>query len=158
MAWRWNARRLIVSAFVFFHLSAIVRLDDSSLLYQGSRPGLFTGITSCRRGMWQWWAIFAPDPVRDTVVLDAEIVDAKGMRHIFEFPRLADLPWWQKMPRYRQPKFVGNMSVSEYFATRKFVARYAVRQMELRARGVSPVGEPLLQDQGYAASRGDGGL
>ena len=75
---------------------------------------IFTGTTCLPTGMWQWWAIFAPDPVRDTFVLDAEIVDAKGMRHIHEFPRLADLPWWQKVPRYRQPKFTGNMALSEY--------------------------------------------
>jgi hypothetical protein len=66
-------------------------------------------------------------------LLDAEIVDGKGIRHIYEFPRLADLPWWQKLPYYRQPKFVNNMESPEYLGTRMFVARYAVRQMEMES-------------------------
>lgn len=132
MAWRWNARRLIVSAFVLLHLSAVcVWLLPPCYIKDHVQDYFRYYILPS--GMWQWWAIFAPDPIRDTVVLDAEIVDGKGMRHIFEFPRLANLPWWQKMPLYRQPKFVGNMQVSEYFATRKFVARYAVRQMEMQS-------------------------
>ena len=45
-------------------------------------------------GLWQWWAMFAPEPINETFVLDAEVIDAKGMRHIHEFPRIGDLPWY----------------------------------------------------------------
>ena len=100
--------------------------------------------------MWQWWAIFAPDPIRNTMVMDAEIVDAKGMRHIFEFPRLADLPWWQKVPRYRQPKFTANMVVDEYAPQRKFTAKYAVRQLDMKPEALPAGRESLLSRHRFA--------
>jgi hypothetical protein len=131
VAWRWNARRLFVSAFVIFHLSAICLWTMPPCFIKGHLEPYFKYYV-LPTGVWQWWAIFAPEPVRDTMVLDAEIVDAKGMRHIHEFPRLAELPWWQKIPRYREPKFTGNMASPEYYTSRKFVARYAARQMDLR--------------------------
>jgi hypothetical protein len=53
------------------------------------------------------------------------------MRHIYEFPRIADLPWWQKIPRYRNPKFTSNMGLQEYDRHRTFTARHAVRQLGL---------------------------
>jgi hypothetical protein len=82
-------------------------------------------------GLWQWWAIFAPDPIRSTQVLEAEVIDAKGMRSVYEFPRMGDLPWWSKLPRYRNPKFTANMSSHEYVKQREFTARHAVRQLGL---------------------------
>jgi hypothetical protein len=130
LAWRLNARRLIVSAFVLFHLSAIC-LWTTPHSYIKAHLEPFYKYYVLPTGVWQWWAIFAPDPVRDTLVLDAEIVDAKGMRHIYEFPRIAELPWWDKMARYRQPKFTGNMSNAEYEGSRKFAARYAARNLDL---------------------------
>jgi len=38
----------------------------------------------------------------ETAVLESEVIDANGMRHIYEFPRVADLPWWKKLPSARQ--------------------------------------------------------
>jgi hypothetical protein len=69
--------------------------------------------------------------VRDTIVVDAEVIDAKGIRHIFEFPQIGDLPWWSKIPRYRNPKFTSNMSNGEYAKQRQFSARHVVRQLGL---------------------------
>ena len=95
-----------------------LRLDDSSLLHQGPPRALLQVLRVADRHVAMVGDL-RTRPVRDTIVLDAEIVDAKGMRHIFEFPRLADLPWWQKIPRYRQPKFTGNMTAPEYFGSAK---------------------------------------
>jgi hypothetical protein len=131
VAWRWNARRLFISAFVLFHLSALcVWTVPPCLIKERVTP--FYRYYVLPLGMWQWWAIFAPDPIRNTMMLNAEIVDAKGMRHLFEFPRLADLPWWQKTPLYRQPKFAANMGMPEYAGQRKYTARYALRQIEMK--------------------------
>jgi len=131
VAWRWNARRLLVSAFVLFHLSAVCVWTLPGC-YIKDHVQEFYRYYVLPTGMWQWWAIFAPDPVRNTCTLDAEVVDAKGMRHIFEFTRIAELPWWQKITRYRQPKFVNNMANPEYAMSRPFTARYALRQTELK--------------------------
>jgi hypothetical protein len=75
-------------------------------------------------------------------MLDAEVIDAKGIRHVYEFPRIADLPWWQKIPRYRNPKFTCNMGSGEFAKQRGFTARHAVRQLGLGPE-VFPVGVNL---------------
>ncbi|HZW31914.1 MAG TPA: hypothetical protein VFF52_14475 [Isosphaeraceae bacterium] len=137
MAWRWTARRVGISAFVIFHLSALIfwTMPNCAIKERFQSPYRFYVLPL---GIWQWWAIFAPDPPRCTNVLDAEVIDAKGMRHVYEFPRIADLPWWQKIPRYRNPKFNCNMGSEEYAKHREFTARHAVRQLGLGAE-VFPV-------------------
>ena len=104
MSWRWTAWRAVISAFVLFHISALMiwTMPTCQIKERFSAPYYYYVLPL---GIWQWWAIFAPDPIKDTLVLDAEVIDAKGMRHIHEFPRIGDLPWYGKLPRYRQPKF-----------------------------------------------------
>lgn len=132
MAWRWTAWRLGVSAFVAFHLSAIClwTLPQCPIKQRFECVYRYYVLPS---GMWQWWAIFAPDPIKNTLELSVEVVDSKGLRHIFDFPRLAEMPWWQKALYYREPKFVSNMCVDEYLVTRGSVARYGVRRLGLPA-------------------------
>ena len=73
-------------------------------------------------GLWQCWWMFAPDPMGDTAVLETEVIDAKGMRHVYEFTKVADLPWWKKLPRFRHPKFTCNLMMVEYAVQREFAA------------------------------------
>jgi hypothetical protein len=137
VAWRWTARRLVISAFVLFHLSALIiwTMPPCAIKERFAKPYYYYVLPL---GIWQWWAVFAPDPVRNTAVVNAEVVDCKGIRHIFEFPRIGDLPWWAKIPRYRNPKFTNNMSNNEFAIQRKFSARHAVRQL-----GLGPEAFPL---------------
>jgi hypothetical protein len=130
MAWRWTARRWALSAFVLFHLSALVMwtMPHSAIKALCQSPYRYYVLPL---GLWQWWGIFAPDPMRQSMVLNAEVVDAKGMRHTYEFTRLGDLSWWQKFPRYRNCKFTANMLTDEYKTHRTFTARHAVRQLGL---------------------------
>jgi hypothetical protein len=130
MAWRWTARRLGISAFVIFHVSALMlwTMPNCAIKERFQSPFRFYMLPL---GLWQWWAIFAPDPPHCTNMLDAEVIDAKGMRHVYEFPRIADLTWWQKIPRYRNPKFTCNMGSPEYAKHREFTARHAVRELGL---------------------------
>jgi len=108
VAWRWTARRLVISAFVLFHLSALMiwTMPSCYIKDRFNKPFHYYVLPL---GIWQWWAIFAPEPVRDTTVVNAEVVDVKGIRHIHEFPRVRDLSWWSRIPRYRNPKFTNNM-------------------------------------------------
>jgi hypothetical protein len=137
VAWRWTAQRLVISAFVLFHLSALMiwTMPSCYIKERFNKPYHYYVLPL---GIWQWWAIFAPDPIRNTTVVDAEVVDSKGIRHRFEFPRIGDLPWWSKIPRYRNPKFTNNMSNNEYALQRQFAARHAVRQL-----GLGPEAFPL---------------
>jgi hypothetical protein len=144
MAWRWTARRRALSAFVLFHLSALMVWTMPQCALKASVQGPYRYYV-LPLGLWQWWAIFAPDPVRNTMVLSAEVVDARGMRHTYEFPRLAELPWWQKVGRYRQPKFTSNLLGDEHKRQREFTARHAVRQLGLGAESF-PVWVSLFVD------------
>jgi hypothetical protein len=132
MAWRWAARRLGISAFVIFHVSGLMIWTMPQCLIKETCAAPFRYyMLPC--GLWQWWAIFAPEPLRNSTTLEAEVVDAKGMRYVYEFPKIGDLPWWQKIPRYRVPKFTANMGGGEYALHRVFTARHAVRQLGLGA-------------------------
>jgi hypothetical protein len=130
LAWRWTARRLILSAFVAFHLSALIMwtLPPCMIKERCLMPYRYYVLPL---GIWQWWAIFAPDPVKENVLLEAEVVDAKGIRRTYEFPTIGDLSWWARIPRYRHPKFTGNMMDPEYAKQRVFTARHVVRQLGL---------------------------
>jgi hypothetical protein len=130
MAWRWTARRWAIWAFVLFHLSALVMwtMPFCAIKAQFQSPYRYYILPL---GLWQWWSIFAPDPMRQSMTLNAEVVDTKGMRYTYEFPRLADLPWWEKFPRYRNCKFTANMLIDEYKTHRTFTARHVVRQLGL---------------------------
>jgi hypothetical protein len=137
MAWRWTARRVVISAFVIFHLSALAiwTMPDCAIKSQCGPPYRYYMMPL---GLWQWWAIFAPDPIRSTFTLNAEVIDAQGMRHDYAFTRLADLTWWQRIPGYRNCKFTANMGAEEYAKHREFTARHAVRQLGMSAE-VFPV-------------------
>lgn len=130
MAWRWTARRWAISAFVLFHLSALViwTMPQCAIKATCESPYRYYVLPL---GIWQWWAIFAPDPMGQSTVLNAEVIDAKGMRHTYEFPKLGNLSWWEKYPRYRRCKFTANMMSEEFKVQRTFTARHAVRQLGL---------------------------
>ncbi len=133
MGWRWTAQRALISAFVAFHLTATVIwiIPHSPLKFM-----LFPMFTRYMipLGLWQSWWMFAPDPLRETLVLEAEVIDAQGMRHLFEFPKVADLSWWRKLPRFRHSKFTSNLTIDEFAIQREFTARHAVRQLRLEPR------------------------
>jgi hypothetical protein len=132
VVWRWTAWRLLISAFVIFHVTAtVIWLTPNSPLKQRVMPALVNYMVPL--GLWQAWAMFSPDPLRETISLESEVVDRRGMRHVFEFPKVADLPWWQKMPGFRHSKFASNLLSDEFVLQRVFTARHAVRQLGLRA-------------------------
>jgi len=132
MGWGLTARRLFISGFVIFHVTALSlwTLPDCAIKRAAIAPFSYYVLPT---GLWQWWAIFAPDPVKDTLCLAVEIVDTKGLRHIYEFPRLQNMPLWQRTLHYRTPKFVANAGVPELSASRILIVRYAARQLGLPA-------------------------
>ncbi len=142
--------RLAVSSFLVFHLTATAtwNLPDSPLkskLLPAFRPYMLP------LGLWQCWWMFAPDPMGDTAVLETEVIDAKGTRHVFEFTKVADLPWWKKLPKFRHPKFTCNLMMQEYAVQREFAARYALRQLNLPPEAY-PAREPVLSHHTVAAT------
>jgi hypothetical protein len=130
--WRWTARRLAISAFILLHLSALIlwTMPPCAIKDRFQAPFRYYVLPL---GIWQWWAIFAPEPLRENRLLEAEVIDAKGLIHLYEFAKIGDLSWWQKIGRYRNPKFTDNMTTGgEYGRQREFTARHVVRQLGLR--------------------------
>lgn len=132
MAWRWTARRLGVSAFLIFHLSAtacwVLPFCPIKQRVFGSLSYYMFPV-----GTWQCWSMFSPNPPTDIFTLEAVAVDAQGMQHGFLFPKIADYSLWGGLPRYRHPKFAANLLVDEFAPARCFAARHAVRKLELPA-------------------------
>lgn len=132
MALRWNAWRLAISAYLIFHMTAVVvwvlpGCPVKERLYRTLSYYMMP------LGLWQYWAMFAPDPVRDTLTLETEVIDSKGLRYHFMFPRLADYTAWQGIPRFRYSKYTANLAPNDSELLRKFAARHAVRQLGLQA-------------------------
>jgi hypothetical protein len=94
-------------------------------------------------GMGQYWDMFAPDPMRDSIALEADVVDSRGLRYGFAFPRAADYPIWSAVPKFRHPKFAANLADPECQANREVTAHYVVRQLGLPARAF-PVDVALI--------------
>src|SRR5205823_12097535 len=85
----WTLRRLAISAFLLVHLGAMgVWVLPNCPIQQQLAPWLRYYVLPL--GLWQSWAMFAPDPLRDTVTLEAEVIDRNGLRYGFAFPRLGD--------------------------------------------------------------------
>jgi hypothetical protein len=132
VAWRWTAWRLAVSAYLVFHLSAtVVWVIPNSPVRQRLAP-YFT-YYMIPLGLWQSWWMFAPDPMKTSLVLEAEVIDSRGIRRIHEFPKVADLPWSEKTPRFRHPKYACNLLNDEFVLMREYSARHAIRRLGLGA-------------------------
>ena len=83
-------------------------------------------------GLWQYWAMFSPDPVHDTVKLEGVVLDAKGLLHNFAFPTEEERSRLDAALHYRHSKFMSNFSHRlEFKAHREFAPRHVVRQLNL---------------------------
>jgi len=131
MDWRLMARRGLVSGFLVLHISAVLAyvMPDCPIRRQTFNIASYYMFPL---GLWQSWAMFAPNPARESLALEAEIIDSKGMRHLHQFVNLADYSWYEAFPRYRHFKFAYNVSLDEFAAARKFVARHAARTLGLK--------------------------
>jgi hypothetical protein len=125
--------RLLISAFVIFHLTAVlVWMVPNCVIKQ--RLTLPLAFYMLPTGNWQYWGMFAPNPLRDTITLEALVVDAKGILHVFDFPKEQDFPKWKSFFLFRHSKYAANFALKDDFASsREFGARYAVRQLKIPA-------------------------
>jgi len=140
--WSWTLRRLAISAFLVAHLAATVIwiLPASAIRLQYAPLAKYYILPL---GLWQYWAMFAPDPVRDTITLEAEVIDCNGVRYAFAFPRLGDYNWWRGIPRFRYSKYAANLASEEFALARKFASRHVLRHLNLPA-DVYPVSVHLV--------------
>jgi len=130
MDWRWTARRIVISAFLLFHLSAtIIWVMPNCPIRQAAIGSVSYYMMPL--GLWQFWTMFAPDPASDSLELEAEVVDAKGIQGLFAFPRSADYGTWEGMLHFRHSKYAANLTLAEFEQPKLSAARHAVRQFAL---------------------------
>lgn len=128
MRWTGMVRRAAISTFLVGHLTCLSVWNMPPCAIKQRTVGLIQ-YYMLPTGLWQYWGMFAPDPIRSTITLEALAVDAKGMMHSFEFPRMADFSHWQDVPRVRHSKYACIFADAEQVAHREFGARHAARQM-----------------------------
>jgi hypothetical protein len=129
----WTIKRLVISAFVAAHLAAVtIWIVPQCELKRRCFHTLAYYMLPI--GQWQYWGMFAPDPVKNTIWLEAIARDAKGMLHSFAFPKEQDMPTFLKIVRYRHSKYATNFAAGDEFkAHREFGARHVVRSLNLPA-------------------------
>ncbi|MBX6313346.1 MAG: hypothetical protein IRY99_10595 [Isosphaeraceae bacterium] len=127
----WSLKRLFLSAVVATHLAAVVlcNLPDCAIK---QRCGGWIAYYLLPLGLDQGWGMFAPDPGRVTVALEAIAVDDKGRTYTFSFPRVADLSPWQGIPKFRHSKYQNEINHKTRAAQREFAARHVVRRLGLK--------------------------
>ncbi len=97
-------RRLFIHCFIVWHLLAIGlwSLPDSPLqarLVQPFRAYLLW------TGLWQGWSMFAPDPLRINIDLDATIAFQDGTHAQWIFPRMERLGIFERYQKERYRKW-----------------------------------------------------
>lgn len=142
--WTWRLKRLAISAFLVVHLAAlavwnipncVIRLRTLAIASYYMNP----------LGLWQNWSMFAPDPTRHTLTLDAIAVDKNGIFYNFAFPKMSDYTILQRFPRVRHSKFLAYLLSDEFAVNREVAARHVVRRLEIPAESFPVEVELQLQ-------------
>jgi len=125
-------KRLGISAFLIFHLSAVVltNLPDSPLRRNLAHEWVDAYLMPT--GQWQGWGMFAPEPTKNTLTLEAAVKDSRGLIRHHAFPRMMDQSAWAGFWGYRHAKYAANAGEVGAAANREFTARYVVRALKLR--------------------------
>ena len=90
----WVFKRLVISTFLLIHLVALVVYNIPACAIRDKLISFSVGYLY-PLGLWQNWAMFAPNPVQSTLTLEALAVDKNGMMRNFAFPKMADFTYWQ---------------------------------------------------------------
>ena len=126
----WFLKRLAISSFLVIHLMVLLAWN---IPYSAIRNRLLNTTIHYLYplGLWQNWAMFAPDPIQNTLTLQAIAIDKNGILYNFAFPRMTDFTLLQGVPRVRHSKFTTYFANEEFVAHREFGARYVVRQLNI---------------------------
>ena len=132
MNWRWTAQRLGISAFLVVHLAAITvyNLPACHLRAQWYDTAATYLVPL---GLWQNWAMFAPNPTYHEMTLEAVSLDARGIQRTFTFAKMTDFSIIDAAPRVRHSKYASNVGDENNTAIRECAARHVLRQMNIPA-------------------------
>lgn len=130
MRFRMMARRAAISLFLIVHLTAVAtwNLPAGELRARAIPIAQYYILPT---GLWQYWGMFAPDPVKETLTVEAMALDSKGKIYRYPFPKVADYSFLGSIPRVRVSKFNNLMADKMVPIHREIAARHAVRQMNI---------------------------
>ena len=127
---RWNKKvlsRIVISAFLLFHLFAIVcwavPLDTPLILaFRGFiRPYMLWS------GLFQSWDTFAPTPRAVNAYVQGVVITNDGRLHTWKFPRMEQLSVTERYYKERYRKFVENLQEDRNSALWPDAARHLAR-------------------------------
>ena len=79
-------------------------------------------------GLFQAWSMFAPNPKRENTYVDAEITYRDGRKHLWVFPQMHELGYFERYAKERYRKFSNErLVVKENAALWPDAARYIAR-------------------------------
>jgi hypothetical protein len=123
-------RRGIISGFLAMHLAALVAWNaPECALKQAVAP--WAGRYILPTGLWQYWGFLGSDPTKETFTLEAVAVDARGMLHVYQFPRYADAGMMRGLARARHARFAASLAPDESDSLRVLGAKHALRELKL---------------------------
>jgi hypothetical protein len=126
--WAWKARKWGLSTFCIAQITAtVIWCLPACPVKAAALPWL--EFYMMPTGQWQYWGMFAPDPATNSFTLEADVVDSRGLRATFAFPRLADYSLLGGVARFRHSKYAANLNDSFATVERELAARYVVRQL-----------------------------
>ena len=120
-------RRILISAFLLFHLVAItfwcIPLDTALIqAFRGAiRPYILWS------GLFQAWDMFAPNPMGLNTYLEAVITFRDGKTRTWTFPRMENLPIAQRYSKERYRKFAEYLRLDKFSALWPDCARSVAR-------------------------------
>jgi hypothetical protein len=121
--------RLVISAFIAFHLFAIVTwcIPLDTPLIAAWRAMLRPYVVWT--GLFQKWDMFSPDPSKLNGYITAVVTYANGTTSVWGFPRMEELGSGEKYVKERYRKFANdNLRLDQYAQLWPDAARYIARQ------------------------------
>ena len=125
-------KRLAISAFLLAHLSAVVLTNLPDCPLRRKLGHLWVDGYLMPTGQWQGWGMFAPEPTKNTLTLEAAVRDSRGLVRRYAFPRMMDQSAWAGFLGFRHSKYSANAGEPSGPANREFAARYVVRVLKLQ--------------------------
>lgn len=128
----WRLKRGAITTFLVLHLAALAVWNMPSCPLQAKCVGTASYYMQ-PLGLWQNWAMFAPNPAANTITLEAIAIDREGMLYHFEFPKMADYSLGEGILRVRHSKYTSYFGVEAFDVLREMAARHVIRSLAIPA-------------------------
>jgi len=125
------AGRVLVGAFIAVHLVLMLVSSFPFEFHARSRVLAYVKPWLAGTGFWQRWDMFAPDPMRYNIDLDAVVRFATGPDEVWTFSRFREMSLGEKALRSRHSKWKtwvqGTVHSDAWPDVARYVARVAAR-------------------------------